>query len=260
MKFKKILPLVLSIFILAILVLPNISFAQQLDCSGDGGCVPIEGSGPVGAGTTKVCDPDANDLGGIVCKVGEFLKSLIPLIVALGMVYFIWGVVQYMIGGGEEAKTEGRNRIIYGLIGFAIIAGMWGLVTIVVNTFGLTGAELAIKNPTSYLVTATPIQSNLAGSCNVGEKLQGMLSYITCLIGASVIPFIFALATGMFLWGILNYFILGGGEEEKRTQGKQFMIWGIIALVVMISIWGIVKIAGDTFGLDTHFIPKVRPN
>ncbi|MBP9711943.1 MAG: hypothetical protein KBD55_02845 [Candidatus Pacebacteria bacterium] len=237
---KKYLPFIVLVFILSIFVFPSVNTAYA-------------------AYSVKTCNPTTVDYTDIICKLGDFLKALVPLMVMLGVVYFVWGVVQYMIGGGEEAKKEGRDRIIYGLIGFVVIAGMWGLVSIVVNTFGFTDAQLAVMATPGLPVAGTQVQPTAGDACEMGTKLQGVLSYITCLIGASVIPFIFALATGMFIWGVVNYFILGGGEEEKRSQGKQFMIWGIIALVVMLSVWGIVGIVGETFNLNTGFLPRVKP-
>jgi len=36
------------------------------------------------------------------------------------------------------------------------------------------------------------------------------------------------------------------------------MLWGIIALAVMVSVWGLVKILGDTFNVNTTVLPKVK--
>jgi len=41
------------------------------------------------------------------------------------------------IADDEDAKTTGRNRMIYGIIGLVVIIGMWGLVAIVQNTLGI---------------------------------------------------------------------------------------------------------------------------
>jgi len=76
-------------------------------------------------------------IGRIVCKVGDILNSVIPLVVILGIVYFVWGVISYVIASDEEAKTKGRDRMIYGIIGLAVIVAMWGLVNILINTFAL---------------------------------------------------------------------------------------------------------------------------
>src|SRR3989344_322232 len=74
---------------------------------------------------------------GIICKIGDILSVIIPILVVLGVVYFVWGVISYVIGDDEEAKKKGRDRMIYGIIGLVVIVAMWGLVSILDNTFGL---------------------------------------------------------------------------------------------------------------------------
>ncbi len=183
------------------------------------------------------------------------MDSLLPLLIGLGVLYFIWGVVQYFIGDSEEAKKTGKDRIIYGIIGLAIIVSIWGLVNVVVKTFGLdSGAAPDVTN----LV----VQGNDSSGCNqIGtDTVADYLNYFTCVIGGSVIPFIFALAMVTFIWGVVKFFILGADEEAKREQGKQFMLWGIIALAVMISVWGLVRILGTTFGVKTSVLPTVQPS
>ena len=73
----------------------------------------------------------------MLCKVGSILNAVIPVLVTLGVVYFVWGVITYVIASDEEAKKTGRDRIIYGIIGLAVIIGMWGLVNILGKTFGI---------------------------------------------------------------------------------------------------------------------------
>lgn len=74
---------------------------------------------------------------GIICKIGEILNLVIPVLVVLGLVYFVWGVVSYVIASDEEAKKSGRNRMIYGIIGLAVIVAVWGLVNILTTTFNI---------------------------------------------------------------------------------------------------------------------------
>lgn len=75
----------------------------------------------------------------IICKIGSVLDTIIPILVVLGVVYFVWGVVSYVIGDDEEDKKKGRDRMIYGIIGLVVIVAMWGLVSIVSNTFDVGG-------------------------------------------------------------------------------------------------------------------------
>jgi hypothetical protein len=62
-------------------------------------------------------------------------------------------------------------------------------------------------------------------------------------LGDLVITLLYGVATILFLSGVLRYFFLSGqGAEEARQKGKQHMFWGIIGLVVLFSVWGLVRI------------------
>ena len=61
----------------------------------------------------------------------------------------------------------------------------------------------------------------------------------------------------MFIWGVTKY-VINSSDEAKKEKGRQFMLWGLIALTVMFSIWGLVGIFGSTFGVDV-IIPQVQP-
>lgn len=79
-------------------------------------------------------------IGTILCKINELFGVVVPILIALGVIYFIWGVVSYVIGTDEETKASARQKIIYGIIGLAVIIGVWGLVAILNRTFGVGAA------------------------------------------------------------------------------------------------------------------------
>lgn len=70
-------------------------------------------------------------------------------------------------------------------------------------------------------------------------------------LNALVVPLIYALCFLFFLWGVFQYFIAGGANEEKRAQGRQFMIYAIIGFVAITSLWALVEFVYDTFGFNT---------
>ncbi len=72
-----------------------------------------------------------------------------------------------------------------------------------------------------------------------------------------VVPFIMTLALLAFIWGVLHY-IRHGGEDAEREQGRQFMLWGIIGLAVMVSVWGLVRMLTNTIGVPLG-IPSLNP-
>ncbi len=84
---------------------------------------------------------------GIVCKIGDILNIVIPILIVLGVVLFIWGVVMYVISSDEEAKKKGRDRMIYGIIGLVVIIAIWGLVGVVRNSFGLNSGPASPATP-----------------------------------------------------------------------------------------------------------------
>ena len=70
-----------------------------------------------------------------------------------------------------------------------------------------------------------------------------------------------ALALVWFLWGLAMYILSGPGE--KADEGRSRMIYGIIALFVMISVWGLVRVLSNTFGTaagGSAPIPGVNAN
>ena len=193
------------------------------------------------------------DLGSAISKINDILNSILPLLIALGVIYFVWGIVQYFIGNSEEAKKNGRERIIYAIIGLTVIVGVWGLVNIVVTTFNLK------QNANVPTLITTTTAAGAGASCPTPTNVQTFLGFITCIINNSIIPLIFAIAIVMFIWGAVKFFIIEADEEAKRQQGKQFMIWGVVALAVMISVWGLISILGTTFGLKVNALPQVCP-
>lgn len=257
---KKIIP---HLIVLSFVLIPFIAFAQvtwpnfpanppyqnQFPPAGQTGgtSTSTTSSGVTLSSPTVTC----NGTGAlqIICKVQQILNAVVPLLMALGVVYFVWGVVQYVIADGEEAKTKGRDTIIFGIIGLAVIIGLWGLVNIVVNTFDLGG----VSAPTLEPLTGQ------SSACSLGNspKLQDLLGFGTCIINNSIIPLIFALGVMYFVWGVVQYVIADG--EEAKTKGKDTIIYGIIALTVMLTVWGLVGILGATFNLNTSVLPQVKP-
>lgn len=76
---------------------------------------------------------------------------------------------------------------------------------------------------------------------NLNAALVTVTSFIDRLI-----PIIISVALVLFLIGIVQY-VTAGGDEEKRTAARGMIIFGIIALFVMVSVWGFVNILSRTF-------------
>ncbi len=72
-------------------------------------------------------------------------------------------------------------------------------------------------------------------------NFKTLVELITNIIG-TLILLIFALTFIAFMWGVIKGWIIKGGDTEGVDSGKQVVVTGIIALVIMSSIWGILSI------------------
>ncbi|OGI96405.1 hypothetical protein A3I25_00020 [Candidatus Nomurabacteria bacterium RIFCSPLOWO2_02_FULL_42_17] len=64
-----------------------------------------------------------------------------------------------------------------------------------------------------------------------------------------LIALLFAVALVMFIWGVVE-FTANAGNEEKRTTGRQHILWGIVGMIIMISVFGIMRLITGTIGSD----------
>lgn len=78
-------------------------------------------------------------------------------------------------------------------------------------------------------------------------SLKEFTAGIVTFVNTSVVPLIYAIAFLVFIIGMVRFFFIEG--EEARQKGKQLMLWGIIAFVVMFSVWGIVNLLLATLGV-----------
>jgi hypothetical protein len=71
-----------------------------------------------------------------------------------------------------------------------------------------------------------------------------------------LVPTLIGLALALFLWGVLRYLFSKDGPGKK--EARDFMMWGIVALFVMVSVWGLVRIVQDVvFGDDKNSINDI---
>ncbi len=114
-----------------IAIVPLMAFAQV---SANGTC----GNVTTGAG---------GGISGIICTIYGIIKIAIPVLILGAVAYFIYGVIKFVIAGDAEEKSEGRTMMINGIIGFAVIIGLWGLVYVLLTTFGLNANTAAPTIP-----------------------------------------------------------------------------------------------------------------
>jgi len=82
---------------------------------------------------------NANNVLSFMNTLSKVMNAIVPITVALALIYFIYGLAEYILeGSGDTTKREeGRTRMIYGTIAMFVIASVWGLVYFMQDTLGI---------------------------------------------------------------------------------------------------------------------------
>ncbi len=73
------------------------------------------------------------------------VEGLVPLLIGIALVVFIWGVIEFILGG-ETAKKEGKGKMLWGIVGLFVIVSIWGIVKLV-RTIAGVGEDSTITAP-----------------------------------------------------------------------------------------------------------------
>lgn len=87
------------------------------------------------------------------------------------------------------------------------------------------------------------------------QTLLDTVGFLNAFVN-SLIPLAISLALLMFFWGLIKYLFKIGGDDAQK-EGIRTMIWGVAALFVMVSIWGIINILRSTFRVENNQVPPV---
>ncbi|MDB5189404.1 MAG: seg [Parcubacteria group bacterium] len=66
------------------------------------------------------------------------INPIIELIAVAAFVLFVWGVVEFIRGAGnQEARQKGQQHMVWGIIGLVIIFGAKGIIAVLAGVFGI---------------------------------------------------------------------------------------------------------------------------
>ncbi len=96
--------------------------------------------------------PTAGAFQNLLSNILVFTNSvLIPFIIGIGFLVFVWGMFKYFIVGGanDEAKESGKSLMIYATLGFILIIVFWGIVNLLATSTGLNEGLTTSLVPTT---------------------------------------------------------------------------------------------------------------
>lgn len=92
------------------------------------------------------------------------------------------------------------------------------------------------------------------------SDLSALIARINTYIINPAIGVLFAVAFMFFLWGMAK-FIFQADDDHEREQGKKHIIWGLVGMFIMVSVYGIIAIVTNTFGIPSSpsSLPSDQP-
>jgi hypothetical protein len=96
----------------------------------------------------------------------------------------------------------------------------------------------------------TPLVSQAQLTSGNGGAFEELLRNILIFSNEVLIPFIIGLGFLVFVWGMFQYFIAGGANEESREKGRKLMVNAVLGFVVIIVFFGVINMLTSSTGLQ----------
>lgn len=79
-------------------------------------------------------------------KISDIFGRVGPLLVAVALLYFLWGVKKYVTASETDGLAEARDMIVHGIILLFVMVSVWGLVNLIIITFKVGPNSLQTQN------------------------------------------------------------------------------------------------------------------
>ncbi|MEZ4211081.1 MAG: hypothetical protein R3B39_02235 [Candidatus Paceibacterota bacterium] len=124
---------------------------------------------------------------------------------------------------------------------------------------------VAVSMPFANFALAQPVvnvnynTSNNTNGCpaDIGS-VADIFDLAVCILKKSVWPLLISISVIVFIVGVIKY-ISKGDDSSAREEGTNLIIYGLVGLFVIVSVWGLVGVLQGTFGIgNTTFIPQLQ--
>lgn len=155
-------------------------------------------------------------------------KAIVTIILSVAIISEAYAGFTFIGQNGSNLSTDGTNFQVGGNVN-------GNQVQIGNNGFSISGpgGSLSIGN-----ASFGTNQGGIYGLIIMASKIIGML-----------VPVTIALAVLAFFWSLVLFIWKGSQDAKAHDDGLKGMGYSLLAIFVMISIWGIISFIGSTLGI-----------
>jgi len=92
---------------------------------------------------------------------------------------------------------------------------------------------------------------NMLAQADTPKNFEELILIFVRMINL-LLPVLVATALLVFFWGLVK-FLQKSGDAKSHAEGRSLMIWGVLALFVMISFMAIISFFYSDFGFTKEF-------
>ena len=129
--------------ILIAFAIPTVSMAQSINIG------PIS----IGIGSNRI-----STVSDLMWFFIDTLNSLIPIIIGLAVLLFIWGLFRYFSTDSQNTKKQAVRIIGYGIVSIFVMVSLWGIIFLISGVLGVGGNGGTIVNHTPINTATTATQ------------------------------------------------------------------------------------------------------
>lgn len=82
---------------------------------------------------------DATQVNNILINIDAALDTIVAILFLLEALFFIWGVIQFIIKADPKSSEQGRSYMLWSIIAMTATVAAWGIVKLLVRYFGVGG-------------------------------------------------------------------------------------------------------------------------
>ncbi len=176
----------------------------------------------------------------LVSMVQNIITALFPILVAAGILMFGYNITKFLLSQDQKDQNLYKKGIWNSLIALFIVFVFVGIITTLANSLGIgaLGQDITTSSPAG----------TTAGTAGGISTFRNISLSIAKFGSQKIVPIMIAVSLLFFIGNIVISMAKSDNENE-RTKLNKYILWGILALFVLLTLFSIVGIfTGSLFG------------
>ena len=172
------------------------------------------------------------------------MNSAFPILISLAGLTFIFQVTRFIIAttADQSKKEDFKRAMFFNLFILFVLTTVFGLIKLLASLFSV---QLGVD------ITTAGVAST---ACNT-NTIRGIFMCLLKFISGTMIPTAAGIAALVFMWNMVVYMTKTDNEAE-RTNARQYIMWSLGALALMLTMFSILNIGTGTLFGSSSFIPQ----